>query len=78
MKITVIANESGDVIAAVVHSRTPMSRDDRGGPRVKPSGKQSVVTVEAPEELAHRVPDAEYLDILQQQYAIRDGSLEKR
>ncbi len=78
MKITVVANESGEVIAAVVHSGAPMSEDDRGGPRVKPSEKQSVVTVDAPEELAHRAPDAEYLDILRQQYTISYGSLKKR
>lgn len=78
MKITVVADESGDVIAAVVHIRAPMSEDDRRGPRVKPTEKQSVVTVDAPEELAHRTPDAEYLDILRQQYTIRDGSLKKR
>lgn len=78
MKITVVANESGDVIAAVVHIRAPMSDDDRGGPRVKPTEKQSVVTVDAPEELAHRAADAEYLDILRQQYTISGGSLKKK
>lgn len=78
MKITVVANESGDVIAAVVHIRAPMSEDDRGEPRVKPSEKQSVVTVDAPDELAHRAADGEYLEILRQQYTISDGSLEKR
>lgn len=78
MKITVVANESGEVIAAVVHPAGPMSHDDRHGARVKPSPRQSVVTVDAPDELAHRAPDAEYLEILRQRYTIRDGSLTKR
>jgi predicted NUDIX family NTP pyrophosphohydrolase len=78
MKITVVANESGDVIAAVVHPGGPMSHDSRDGARIKPSDKQSSVTVEAPDELAHRTPDSEYLEILRQQYTIREGSLTKR
>lgn len=78
MKITVVANESGEVVAAVVHPHASPSQDDRHGIRVKPTEKQTVVTVDAPEELAHRAPDAEYLDILRQQYTIREGSLTKR
>jgi hypothetical protein len=77
MKITVVADKSGEVIAAVVHTGPPMSEDDRA-PRVKPTEEQTVVAVDAPEELAHRVPDAEYLDILRQRYTIKDGYLQKR
>lgn len=78
MKITVVANESGEVIAAVVHVRGEMSSPDREGARVRPSDKQSVVTVEAPQELADRIPDAAYFDVLRQQYIVRDGSLERK
>jgi hypothetical protein len=77
MKITVVANKSGEVIAAVVHTGPPMSEDDRT-PRVKPTEEQEVVTVDAPEELTHRVPDAEYLDILRARYTIKDGYLQTR
>jgi hypothetical protein len=77
MKITVVADNSGEVIAALVHTGPPMSEDDRAA-RVKPTDEQTVVTVDAPEELAHRVPDAEYLDILRERYTIRDGYLQKR
>jgi len=74
-KITVVANESGEIIAAVVHS----DPSDAGlhGASVKPRPGQSAITVDAPEELAHRVPDAEYLKTLRHGYAIRDGALEK-
>jgi hypothetical protein len=77
MKITVVADKSGEVIAALVHTGPPMSEDDRV-PRVKPTEEQTVVTVDAPEELAQRVPNAEYLDILRERYTIRDGYLQKR
>jgi hypothetical protein len=78
LKITVVANESGEVIAAVVHERGETSSPEYEGPRVKPSDNQSVVTVEAPQELADRTPDASYLDVLRQQYVVRNGSLERK
>ena len=78
MKITVVANESGDIIAAVVHAFEPPSADDPDAIRVKPSPTQSAVTVDAPPEVANRRPDAEFLGILRRNYTIKDGSLTRK
>jgi hypothetical protein len=78
LKITVVANESGEVVAAIVHERGETSSPEYEEVRVKPSENRSVVTVEAPQELADRVPDAAYLDVLYQHYVVRNGSLERR
>ena len=40
----------------------PTRRTTTYGARV--TGGQSACSVDAPEELAHRIPDAEYLEIL--------------
>ena len=75
MKLTVVADESGEVVAAVVHAFDPPSPENPEAPRVKPTPAQTVVTVDAPEELASRRPDPELMDVLRRDYAVKDGSL---
>ncbi len=78
MEITVVTDESGEVVAAVVHALQAPSPDDPNAMRIKPSPTQSATTVEAPAELAHRRPDGEFLGILQRDYTVKDGSLVKK
>lgn len=78
MEITVVTDESGEVVAAVVHALQAPSPDDPSASRVKPSPTQTAVTVALPAELAHRTPDGEFLDMLRRDYTVKDGSLVKK
>jgi hypothetical protein len=78
MKMTVVADESGEVVAAVVHAFDPSSKPNPEAPRVKPTPTQTVVTVDAPEELANRRPDPELMDVLRRDYTVRDGGLHRK
>jgi hypothetical protein len=78
MKMTVVADESGEVIAAVVHSLEPAASEDREAPRVKPTPAQTVITVDAPDELANRRPDPELMDVLRRDYSVKDGYLVRK
>jgi hypothetical protein len=78
MKMTVVADESGEVVAAVVHAFDPPSSPDSEAPRVKPTPAQTVVTVDAPDELANRRPDPELMDVLRRDYSVKDGYLVRK
>lgn len=79
MQLTVLADEAGEVIGAMCHPGNRPSRpeEDAEGTRVVPADGQIAVTVDAPEELEGREPNAEYLDALRS-YVVRDGSLAKK
>lgn len=79
MQLTVVADENGDVIAAMLQpgSRPSRLEEDAQGMRVVPSEGQVAVTVDPPEELVGREPNAEYLEALRA-YVVQDGSLVKR
>jgi hypothetical protein len=78
MQVTVVANATGDIIGAIVHSAPSESDDVKHGARIKNSANQIVVTVHVPPDLVNRVPNGEYLDILRNGYVVRNSSLEKR
>ena len=78
MKMTVVADESGEVIAAVVHAFEPASSENPEAPRVKPTPAQTVITVDAPDELANRRPDPELMDALRRDYSVKDGYLVRK
>jgi hypothetical protein len=77
MKMTVLADESGEVVAAVVHAYEPPSESPEA-PRVKPTPAQTLITVDAPEELANRRPDPELMDLLRRDYSVKDGYLVRK
>jgi hypothetical protein len=79
MQLTVLADETGEVIGAMVHPGNQPSRpeQDPQGIRVVPAEGQVAVTVDAPEELVGREPNAEYFEALRG-YVVADGSLVKR
>lgn len=74
MRITVVADETGAMIAAVHHPQGESVDEHPQGIRVVPQGGQVAVTVEAPEALAEREFGADYFEALRG-YEIRDGSL---
>lgn len=77
MRITVVADESGTVIAAVHHPNGESLDEHPQGSRVVPQEGQLVVTIDAPEELAGCEPGAESFEVLRR-YVVREGSLVAR
>jgi len=78
MRITVVTDETGRVIAAVQHPQGESRDDHPQGIRVVPQNGQVAVTVDAPEELHGReFGHPGYLDALRR-YTVRDGYLVKR
>ena len=78
MRITVVADETGTVIAAVQHPQGDSRDDHPQGIRVIPQNGQVAVTVDAPEELHGReFGRPEYLEALRQ-YTVRNGYLVRR
>jgi hypothetical protein len=79
MRLTVLADEAGEVIGAMGHPWGEPRRPevDPEGIRVVPAPGQVAVTVDAPDELAGRELDAEYFETLRG-YVVRDGGLVKR
>jgi hypothetical protein len=77
MRITVVADDSGTVIAAVHHPNGESLDDHPQGCRVVPQEGQSVVTMDAPGELAEREFGAEFFEALRG-YVVRDKSLVAR
>jgi hypothetical protein len=81
MLLTVLADEeTGEVIGVMGHPRNRASRleEDPEGVRVVPGEGQVAVTIDPPEELQGREPNAEYFDALRRHHVVRDGSLVKR
>jgi hypothetical protein len=78
MKVTVLADESGELIGAMFpFDGEPRSVEDPQGARIVAREGQVAVTVDVPEELAHRAPGPEQFGALRQ-YVIRNGTLVKR
>jgi len=80
MRLTVLADEAGEVIGVMCHPRDRPSRleEDPEGVRVVPGERQVAVTIDPPDELQGREPNAEYFEVLRRGHVVREGSLVRR
>jgi hypothetical protein len=77
-RLTVLASEAGEVLGAMVHRAGKESQlKDPQGIQMVPMKGQVTVTVNEPQELIGREPNAEYLEALRG-YTLRKNSLVKR
>ena len=78
MKMIVVADESGALIGGMLlgRSRVGVATDPQGA-KIRPQQGQVLVTVDVPDELLDRIPNAKYLETLRQ-YIVKNGSLVKQ
>jgi hypothetical protein len=79
MPVTVVADEKGEIVAALVHraDRAPEPEKDPEGMRFVTGEGETAVTVDTPEELVGREPGNEYFESLRR-YVVREGKLVTR
>lgn len=76
MQITVLADDTGQVIGMMVHPpEGPVRPGNPDGVKVVPTGAQQVVTLDAPDELANSEGGIECFEALRRAYRVTDGQL---